>query len=66
MQPTINKGDLVQVHRTVPLPFGNETIKSGIIGIVTETAQSGSSQYVEFVDGNGQYYNLSSLDLKKI
>ena len=65
MQPTIHKGDLVQVRRTMPL-FGNETIKSGIIGIVTETAQSGSSQYVEFVDGNGQYYNLSSLDLKKI
>ena len=64
MQPTIHKGDLVQVHQT--LPSSETSIINGIIGIVTETAQSGSSQYVEFVDGGGQYYNLSSSQLKKI
>ncbi len=67
MQPTINKGDLVQVCTTRPsnLPAWGSEI-NGTIGIVTEIAQAGSSQYIEFVDGTGQRYALSSTQLKKI
>ena len=67
MQPTIKKGDLVQVNHTNPsnLPAWGSNI-NGTIGIVTDTAQAGSSQYIEFVNGDGQFYNLSSSQLKKI